>query len=227
MMDSKELIKLNNEKRKQLTKENVKYYDQMLLYIRSHLILSEQQTEEILMELLDHLLEAQNNGKTVEDVFGKDLKSYCDELIRQLPKEKGKTSFTFITYLITMIAGIMIMISGLANIITGFFKKFDQTFFLGTTIVGFVIQVLMIFLFVYIVFSWIKWSAFKENLNKIVEFLIIFLLSSLAFFCIIFIPKWIPPFGVEFEISGYVMIIIGLIILFISKWINIKFRLTR
>ena len=38
--------------------------------------------EELLLEILDHLLEAQEDGKTAHDIFGEDLKAYCDELIK-------------------------------------------------------------------------------------------------------------------------------------------------
>ncbi|WMT20250.1 hypothetical protein [Parageobacillus toebii] len=62
-MNAKDLAVLNNEKRKQLNEHNRNYYEDMLVYIRSHLLLSEQQSEELLMELLDHLLEAQKHGK--------------------------------------------------------------------------------------------------------------------------------------------------------------------
>ena len=64
-MNAEQLAELNFEKRKELTKENLKYYEDMLLYIRLSYDKSEQETEEILSELLDHLLEAQKEGRTV------------------------------------------------------------------------------------------------------------------------------------------------------------------
>ncbi|WP_274447852.1 hypothetical protein [Priestia aryabhattai] len=41
-MNAKELIKLNNKKRKELTKENEEYYDNLLVYIRTSVSVSEQ-----------------------------------------------------------------------------------------------------------------------------------------------------------------------------------------
>ena len=58
-MKAKQLIEENNRKREQLTPENEKYYGDMLIYIRLQLSLSEQQSEEVLMEMLDHLLDGQ------------------------------------------------------------------------------------------------------------------------------------------------------------------------
>jgi DNA-binding ferritin-like protein (Dps family) len=79
-------ITLNNEKRKLLTTENEKIYCDMLEYIRISSIMSEQAAEEVLIDVLDHLLDAQAHGKTAYDVFGKDPKAYCDELIDALPR---------------------------------------------------------------------------------------------------------------------------------------------
>ena len=47
----KQLVKENNEKRKQLTKENETYYEQLLVYIRSSLFREERATEELLYEM--------------------------------------------------------------------------------------------------------------------------------------------------------------------------------
>lgn len=78
-MNAEELIQINNEKRKELTKENKEYYEDMLVYVRLSYDKSEQETEEILTELLDHLVEAQEEGTTAKDVFGQEPKKYADE----------------------------------------------------------------------------------------------------------------------------------------------------
>ena len=65
-MDAKLLIEENNKKRKLLTKENEAYYDDLLVYIRLQLTLSEQQSEEVLMEMLDHLIEGQMKEKRLK-----------------------------------------------------------------------------------------------------------------------------------------------------------------
>ncbi|GAA0597384.1 hypothetical protein GCM10009001_11950 [Virgibacillus siamensis] len=47
-------VQLNNEKRKQLTEENLYYYEKMLIYIRTSVNRSEQYTEEVSDFLLFH-----------------------------------------------------------------------------------------------------------------------------------------------------------------------------
>lgn len=77
-MNSQELIKLNNKKREKLNEENLKYYEDMLVYLRLSFLKSEQETEELLNELLDHLLEAQEEGKDFTEVFGDDPNAICE-----------------------------------------------------------------------------------------------------------------------------------------------------
>ena len=81
-----ELLELNNERRKQLTKGNLNYYEDMILYLRLADNKSEQEIEEILAELLDHLIQAQQEGKTAQQVFGDNPKQYLNEIIGELPK---------------------------------------------------------------------------------------------------------------------------------------------
>lgn len=109
-MKAKQLIEENNRKREQLTPENEKYYSDMMIYIRLQLTLSEQQSEEVLMEMLDHLLDGQNEGKTARDIFGDDPKQYADEIIQNLPKEKKREVIPFISGLVLNLISWMLMI---------------------------------------------------------------------------------------------------------------------
>ena len=83
MRGTKELVKENNEKRELLTKENEKLYSDFMLYIRTNFKVSEQEGEEILMDILDHLLAAQEEGRTAEDLFGDDPKAGAGKLIER------------------------------------------------------------------------------------------------------------------------------------------------
>lgn len=90
-MNVNDMIKKNNVLRRQLNEQNLKVYEDILVYIRASR-LSEYETESLLLETLDHLCEAQKDGKTAEDVFGSDITAYCDELIENMPKEKFTVS---------------------------------------------------------------------------------------------------------------------------------------
>ncbi|MNI03809.1 hypothetical protein D3C73_567170 [compost metagenome] len=69
-----------------LNKKNKTLLNEMRFYIQSNSAVPDTKTSEILMELEDHLLTAQRAGKSFEQVFGQDPKSYCNEIIKELPK---------------------------------------------------------------------------------------------------------------------------------------------
>ena len=63
-MNAQDMIELNNKKRELLTPENEVAYSDMLVYLRLSNV-PEQQMEELLLEILDHLIEAQAENKTL------------------------------------------------------------------------------------------------------------------------------------------------------------------
>ncbi|GAE09666.1 hypothetical protein [Paenibacillus sp. JCM 10914] len=73
-MNTKQMIKQNNKLQDEMTPSNLDYYQDMVVYIRSSAI-QEAKGEELLLELAEHLLEAQAKGKTAQEVFGDDPKA--------------------------------------------------------------------------------------------------------------------------------------------------------
>ncbi|MBB3870387.1 DUF1129 family protein [Parageobacillus toebii NBRC 107807] len=230
-MNAKDLIALNNEKRKQLNEHNRNYYEDMLVYIRSHLLLSEQQSEELLMELLDHLLEAQKHGKSAEDVFGKDPKAYCDELIGQLPKEKRRNIYAFIGYLMIQLFALITLATGAVELVAELFTDVDDTVYLGKEFVLFVIDFAVILLVVAIIVLWIRKSTFRDDSNtfnnKVKTFLVVWFVFFIVFGMFILMERLVPEFGYRIEAGGMVRILFGLFVLAMTWLLNKKFRITK
>jgi DNA-binding ferritin-like protein (Dps family) len=225
-MNAKELIQLNNKKRKELTKENEEYYDNMLVYIRTSVSVSEQQAEELLMELLDHLIDAQAEGKRAEEVFGENLKTYCDEMIKQLPKEPLKSTAFFISFLLLQLASLMAIVSGIGNIVVHYVKDSSQTVYIGTAIVTFVIVAAIISLDVFLLLKWIQKSVYKIS-NKIKDFFLLFVLIFISLAGMFFLPKLIPPFGYVIEVGGFLYLATGAVTLIVLRWLNSKYQITK
>jgi uncharacterized membrane-anchored protein len=230
-MNAKDLIAFNNEKRKQLNEHNRNYYEDMLVYIRSHLLLSEQQSEELLMELLDHLLEAQKHGKSAEDVFGKDPKAYCDELIRQLPKEKRRNIYAFIGYLMIQLFALITLATGAVELVAELFTDVDDTVYLGKEFVLFVIDFAVILLVVALVMLSVRKSVFCDVLStfgsKVKEFLVVLFAFCLVIGMFVLVERLIPEFGYRIEAGGMVRILFGLFVLAMTWLLNKKFRITK
>jgi len=85
----KELHELNVSRNKELNEINKEYYMNMASYLRTSHV-SPKQAEEILLELLDHMIILQMEGVYAIDAFGDDPKNYCDEIIKELTKENWK-----------------------------------------------------------------------------------------------------------------------------------------
>lgn len=220
-MKVKEIIDLNNEKRKKLTEENLVHYEDMLTYIRLASNKSEQQTEEILLELLDHTLDAQEEGRTVKEVFGNDLKHYCQELIEEIPRETFKKQ-TIFSFYITLL---FLTMASLTNGVFGFIASFisadlgQHTFTIGWAIVVTLLDILIAFLFIYGLLKWMKESAFKEvKSNKWVEFFQIWLGFMLTFGLFFLIAYLIPEFGPTITIKAPWFIVIAAGLYLLSRW---------
>jgi len=97
-----EMVALNNQRRLQLNEENLKYYEDMLVYLRMSPV-PQQKAEEVLLEMLDHLRGAQGEGRTARDVFGDDPQRYCEEIVRSMERQPlfsfSRYAFIFLTVL--------------------------------------------------------------------------------------------------------------------------------
>ena len=102
------LSEKNNQLREKLTRENRKYYENLLLYLRIK-GKDELVTEAVLLEILQDMLEAQANGRSAQQYFGADPKA-ADELVTEINSDKQanlreKLSLNvFIFCLITLLA---------------------------------------------------------------------------------------------------------------------------
>lgn len=94
------LIKQNNQLRAQLTGENEKYYSDLLLYMRLNSFMKDQAAiESNLLEILQDIIDAQREGMTAEQYFGKNPHVLADELLHQVPKKVGEV-FKLVLYFV-------------------------------------------------------------------------------------------------------------------------------
>ncbi len=221
-MNTKELVALNNEKRKQLNKENLAYYEDMLVYIRLNFNKSEQQMEELLLELLEHLLQAQEEGKSAASVFGDDPKAYCQELIGEIPNEQTKQQIPFIACLALQFLASISFVTGIVLIgLYYFFGLGSNTvsISLGTGLVVILIFLALLYSFIFVIFKWLKHSSFKEEQpKKWVEFIQLWLISSVHIALFVFIPRFIPDFGPVITLNAIWFAVIG-VVLYLASYL--------
>ncbi|MEK3889156.1 DUF1129 family protein [Bacillus sp. FSL K6-3431] len=221
-MHAKQLIEENNHKRDLLTLDNKSFYSDILLYIRLQLSLSEQQSEEILMEMLDHLLDGQKEGKTAKDIFGPDPKAYADEIIAQLPKEKMRAIIPFVTGIIFDIVSWLLIFRGIALLVISQFKEVETTIYpIMVTIIA-VVVLSLVLLAVWFVFRMIKNTLFKEKSSVKKDSLKIGLFAAILMAVVMGLTIFIPDKGPSFNFTWWASIVVGCILWLITYFIKRK-----
>jgi uncharacterized membrane-anchored protein len=211
-MKAKQLIEENNRKREMLTEENEKYYNDMLIYIRLQLTLSEQQSEEVLMELLDHLLEAQNEGKTAKDIFGTNPKLYADDIIENLPKENKRNVVPFVSGLVLNVVSYMLIIRSIVILVGSQFKEINTAVYPVTSLITLVVILSSISFGVWYIFKIIKDSLFLENPNNKKDMVKAGIFGSVSMGLIIAVTMLMPEVGPSFQLSWWASLILGAVV---------------
>jgi uncharacterized membrane-anchored protein len=212
-MNAKKLVEENNRKRECLTPENEAYYDDLLIYIRLQFTLSEQKSEEVLMELLDHLLEGQKAGKTAKDIFGDDPRGYADELIEHLPKEEKRALIPFIGGIIGDILGWVLIIRGVLFLVLSRFIEVDTMIHPVTVLViALAIAAFVIFIIVFI-FRMIERSLFNGKRNTRKETILAGFVGAGGMAAVLLVTKFLPEMGPSFDFSWWASCLVGSVLL--------------
>lgn len=198
-MDTAQLIKENNRKRKLLTKENELYYSDMLVYIRLQLLISEEKTEEILVELLDHLLDGQKDGKTAEEIFGEDPRAYADEIIAQLPLEERKSIVSFLASLAIDLVSWALMIRGIIYFLFSQVREVDTTVHLFKGVGTIFIIAIVVIYGVFYILKMVKESLFQEDPAQLTVTLKGGIFGAAAFLFMFISVKLLPDSGPTFD----------------------------
>ncbi|MFJ5715616.1 DUF1129 family protein [Neobacillus sp. NPDC093127] len=217
MIEAKQLIEINNRRRSELTPENEKYYSDFLIYIRLQFFLSEQQSEEVLMEILDHLIDGQNEGKPASVIFGDDPKEFADEIIRQIPNEDKKNVGRLISGIALNLAGLLLMIRGIILLIISFFKDINTIVYPLQSLVMLGVILCFSLIGVWGIFKIIKGSVFKEKQRNLKDTVLCGTIGAACTGITIGVNYLLPNFGPSFQFTWLASLILGAIIFGLSK----------
>ncbi|ANU27922.1 DUF1129 family protein [Planococcus versutus] len=220
MRGTTKLIKENNDKRKLLTSENEKLYEDLLLYIRTDLRVDERAAEELLMDLLDHLIEAQRNGKDATDLFGDSPEAYADELIANMPKENKRNVILQATSFTLGLAGWFTLTYGVLNGIISVFTSIDNDFALGSISIIFLAIVLVGVIGLFIIFRLIRTSVFKPEIQEWKIYVVSGLYGMIAFAFILGVGYFFDGIGPIIQIQWWVLFLIGLALVGLTKGLS-------
>lgn len=170
-LKEKELIETNAVLQESLTKENEKYYGNLLIYIRIMAFFRDvKKSEELLLEVLRDILDAQEQGLSAEEYFGENPKKVADDIIKQLP--------------INLLDTVKIILIALASYsIFSILPKIifpDEDLDIGSLLIsGFYWAIMIIFALWLLGISLYR---FKDKLSKLVLLLLVGLGVSVGFY---------------------------------------------
>ncbi len=217
MRKTAELIEENNQKRGLLNAENENVYEGFLLYLRTDLRIDEHAGEEILMDLLDHLVEAQEDGKSAKELFGESPQKYADELIENLPSENRRNVFWFSASQIMGLTGWFAAIFGVISLIVSFFNPVDNSIALGNLLLMLLSVILVAVVGVLVIFQIVRSSVFQKDKKKWQAYVKAGLYGAAAFVCVVLIAWLFEDFGPVIKLEWWIFLLIGLVFLAISK----------
>ncbi|MFD1032847.1 DUF1129 family protein [Metaplanococcus flavidus] len=217
MRSAEVLIEENNQKRELLNKENLTLYEEFLLYIRIDLRVDEQAGEEVLMDLLDHLLEAQEEDKEASDLFGESPQAYANEVIEALPKEKKRNVALFIFSQVLSLAGWFSIMFGVVTLIMSFFQEVDSSIPLGNILVIFGSVVVFSLSAVSVVFKIVRTTLFGPKKKRVLGYVKAGLFGGSAVGLIILLAWIVPDFGPVIRLEWWVYVLSGLMLLGVYK----------
>lgn len=211
-----QLVKQNNEKRALLTEENESYYTDLLVYVRLQWRLSEREIEEVLLEMLDHLLDGQKEDKTAAEMFGEDPLEFADRLIEEISPEKVFHKAYFLVGLATLLLGLILVVRGIVLYIFSFFTEVNsdvnifQASFITVLFVGFITLVIMV------IIRTLKQDLFQDGERSGMKSAHkVGLTAGLSMALLLVGVKFTPTIGPSFTFSAFLSISIGLLLLLI------------
>lgn len=183
----KEMIEQNNRLRCKLNEENKAYYEQLLLYIRTAgIFYDDYEVETLLMQILQDLRSAQNEGQSAAAFFGKSPQKAANEMIGNL----GKASKIEI-----------LKLSGLVFAISSFFELLNVFTSPGKGInfIVLILNGLLSYLVVILIFSVLHRTIYAKIFKrKAVGYLLLWLVccAVLGLFVLItvFSPDWLTVY---------------------------------
>lgn len=216
-MNVTKMVELNNKLRGQLNPENEKYYSEIMVFIRTSNV-SQHKAEELLLEILDHLLEAQKNGKTAKDVFGNDPVAYCKELVSTLPKPLLRTNLLTIVCSIIIINSVSMVCESISSLL------FDNERIVNIHLSEFIFDSVFGVLSLNLILRFINKTTFKDKAGvseKVYSFL--FILGYIAILTILYLGiRYFLPHEPSLQLSSWFAFGLGAIAI-LATFLTIKY----
>ncbi|AQG72394.1 hypothetical protein AWJ15_05100 [Lacticaseibacillus rhamnosus] len=203
----KKMVAENNELRKQLTKENRDYYENLLTYLRGKSFLRDDyQVEQNLLTILQDLIDAQADGVEAAAYFGQNPEATANDLLKTIPFNLA--DFSWFNLKLVFMMFFILWIPKLANPV--------MTLDIGMTFLCGVIAIIGSWCFVWLLGG----SAFAKHTRIQIFSLIVF---SIIVFAVMFFVSIFVKTGWRITLPSQVslaVIVLGLVIIVIFPFVQ-------
>ncbi|WP_414044831.1 hypothetical protein ACMGE7_02560 [Macrococcus equi] len=182
--------------------------------ITNNVTLSEDETDEIILEILDDLLIAQSNGTSAKEFFGHDLDAFVYDITNELPKRSIKSIIMFGTFNFINVMIIIISIFGFAD----FLLWISQGKHLQIPILSASLCILIFLLFSLITVFFDTNAKNKTKAQNTIQALFMFLSYTIPYIIFYFIKQ-----GPYFSFPFYFAFIILPALIYLSLYVKRKY----
>lgn len=219
---TRDLIIENNVKRLRLNSHDRELYENYSTYVRANLSINEYDSEKMLLDILNNLLEADKEGMHAMEFFNHNPKQHADKMINNMPNRTFQNIFKFISLHILILLGVFSFIKGFV----GFFTQVEYTY-LYTILITILTGFTMIFFFIWILFKVVQIRIYSESnwVTLITNILISgsFILTIIAFY----LPAYYLQIGPKIYTSNWLFIIISFILTPLGLYIDHKRKINQ
>ena len=159
----KEILKANNEREELINEDNDEVLTDIICYLRGSDI-SEYNQELVRADLIEMVLDAQERGEDIKQVFGSNYKEICDNIIAEFPKKTTKQKLLEGVNTTLMCLKILVLIWAIEQFVVVFLIKKGELIFKLS--VSDIVSGVLIIVAANIIVQYICKNSFKSDENK-------------------------------------------------------------
>ncbi|MCE4955930.1 DUF1129 family protein [Macrococcoides caseolyticum] len=198
----------------QLRPKNKEDFEYVAARITNNVTLSKDESDEIILEILEDILIAQSNSTSANEFFGHDLDQFVQDITYELPKRSMKSILMFSTFNFINVMIIMFAIFGFAD----FLLWISQGKHIQISILSASLCILIFLLFSLITVFFDTNAKNKTKAQNTIQALFMFLSYTIPYIIFYFIKQ-----GPYFSFPFYFVFIILPVLIYLSLYVKRKY----
>ena len=203
----KELLRKNNLREKEISKENDEIYTNMIVYIRTS-NMSDYNQEVVREDIINMILDGQRRGDNIQEVMGGNYKEVCDEIIAAMPKRTPKERLLDFVGITLNVLGVLGIIAIVETLVYAYLLKKQSGVFILT--VGDLINAVIIMLAAIAIVYYISKTSFATmQVGNKITFLKLWLTCSIIILLLFLCNRYFTTIVLELPLLTAILLVLG------------------